>query len=98
MVELGWLAEETLDLQGQSILEEIAQVTCGKAFFPRSMAEMEDITTRIALALRRQYSLGYISANERRDGRWRKIKLRVKPPRGLPHLRAHAKEGYYAVP
>jgi hypothetical protein len=78
--------------------DTIAQVTGGKAFFPRSPAELEDITTRIALVLRRQYSLGYIPANERRDGRWRKIKVRVKPPRGLPHLTVRAKEGYYAVP
>jgi Ca-activated chloride channel family protein len=98
MVELGWSANETLDLQGQSILEEIAQATGGKAFFPRSPAELEDITTRIALVLRHQYSLGYIPANERRDGKWRRIKVRLKPPRGLPHLTVRAKEGYYAVP
>ncbi|MGH9769458.1 MAG: hypothetical protein ACREAB_18700 [Blastocatellia bacterium] len=65
---------------------------------PISSAELEDITTRIALALRRQYSLGYIPANEQRDSKWRKIKVLVKPPRGLPRLTVRAKEGYFAIP
>lgn len=86
------------DKQGQSLLEEIAQSTGGKAFFPRSAAELEDITTRIALVLRHQYSLGYVPTNEQRNGKWRKIRVRVKPPRGLPSLNVRAKEGYYAVP
>jgi hypothetical protein len=58
IVEMGGAAG-LLDMQGQAILEEIAQVTGGKAFFPRSAAELEDATTRIALELRHQYSVGY---------------------------------------
>jgi Ca-activated chloride channel family protein len=98
IVEIGGGAGSAFDLQGQSLLEEIARVTGGKAFFPRSGVELEDITTRIALELRHQYSLGYVSTNEQNDGKWRKIKVRVNPPRGIPQLSVRAKEGYYAVP
>ncbi len=98
IVEMGGGAGSTLDLQGQAILEEIAQVTGGKAFFPRSAAELEDATTRIALELRHQYSVGYIPTNLERDGKWRKINVKVNPPRGLPKLTVRAKEGYYATP
>jgi len=98
IVELGGGSGGTLDLQGQSILEEIAQTTGGKAFFPRSAAELEDATTRIALELRHQYSIGYTPTNVKRDGEWHKIKVQVKPPRGLPQLKVQHKEGYYAVP
>jgi Ca-activated chloride channel family protein len=98
IVELGGGSGSTLDLQGQSILEEIAQTTGGKAFFPRSAAELEDATTRIALELRHQYSIGYTPTNVKRDGQWHKIKVQVKPPRGLPQLKVQHKEGYYAVP
>lgn len=98
IVELGGGAGGTLDMQGQAILEEIAQVTGGKAFFPRSAAELEDATTRIALELRHQYSIGYTPTNVKRDGQWHKIKVQVKPPRGLPSLKVQHKEGYYAVP
>ena len=97
IVEMGGSAGGTLDMQGQAILEEIAQVTGGKAFFPRSAAELEDATTRIALELRHQYSIGYSPTNVKRDGQWHKIKVQVKPPRGLPTLKVQHKEGYYAV-
>jgi Ca-activated chloride channel family protein len=98
IVEMGGGSGGTLDLQGQAILEEISQVTGGKAFFPRSAAELEDATTRIALELRHQYSIGYTPTNVKRDGQWHKIKVQVKPPRGLPNLKVQHKEGYYAVP
>lgn len=97
IVELSGAAGGTLDMQGQAILEEIAQTTGGKAFFPRSAAELEDATTRIALELRHQYSIGYTPTNARRDGQWHKIKVNVKGPKGLTNLKVQHKEGYYGV-
>jgi Ca-activated chloride channel family protein len=97
IVEMGGGAGGTLDMQGQAILEEIAQTTGGKAFFPRSAAELEDATTRIALELRHQYSIGYAPTNVNRDGQWHKIKVNVKGPKGLSNLKVQHKEGYYAV-
>ncbi|HWQ33817.1 MAG TPA: VWA domain-containing protein [Blastocatellia bacterium] len=97
IVEMGGGSGNSLDMQGQAILEEISQVTGGKAFFPRSPAELEDAVTRIALELRHQYSIGYYPTNADRNGQWRKIKVSVKPPRGFPHLTVRAREGYYAV-
>jgi Ca-activated chloride channel homolog len=96
IVEMGGGAGSSLDLQGQSILEEVAQTTGGKAFFPRSGAELEDATTRIALELRHQYSIGYIPTNVKRDGLWHKLRVKVNPPKGLPNLNVRTKEGYYA--
>lgn len=98
IVEMGGGAGAPLDMQGQAILEEISQVTGGKAFFPRSAAELEDATTRIALELRHQYSIGYAPTNIKKDGQWHKIKVNVKAPKGLPSLKVQHKEGYYAVP
>jgi len=97
IVEMGGAAGGTLDMQGQAILEEIAQSTGGKAFFPKSAAELEEITTRIALELRHQYSIGYSPTNVNRDGQWHKIKVSVKPPKGWSNLRVQHKEGYYAL-
>jgi Ca-activated chloride channel family protein len=97
IVEMGGATGGTLDMQGQAILEEIAQSTGGKAFFPKSGAELEEITTRIALELRHQYSIGYSPTNVKRDGQWHKIKISVKPPKGWSNLRVLHKEGYYAL-
>jgi Ca-activated chloride channel homolog len=90
--------ERLLDLQGQSILDELASMSGGKAFFPHSSEELEDLTTRIALELRHQYSLGYVPTNNRRDGKWRKIKVRISPPSGLPSFSIRARGGYYFDP
>ncbi|HWQ36687.1 MAG TPA: VWA domain-containing protein [Blastocatellia bacterium] len=96
--EEGAAAGSVLDRQGQTILEEIAHTTGGLAFFPHSWEELEDAVTRIALVLRHQYSLGYVPLNDKRDGKWRKIKVRINPPKGLPSLIVRAREGYYATP
>jgi Ca-activated chloride channel family protein len=91
-------AGSSMGMEGQGILDELASVSGGKAFFPRSNAEMDDIFEQIALELRHQYSIGYKPLNFTNDGRWHKIKVRVTPPRGLPRLFVRSKEGYYAVP
>ncbi len=98
IVEMGGGSGGSLDMQGQGILEEVSQTTGGKAFFPRSAAELEDATTRIALELRHQYSIGYLPSNEKNDGKWRKISIKIMPPRGMPKLNVRSKEGYYATP
>jgi Ca-activated chloride channel family protein len=94
----GGDAGSSLGMEGQGILDELASVSGGKAFFPRSAAEMDDIFEQIALELRHQYSIGYKPSNFNNDGKWRKIKVKVTPPRGLPRLFVRSKEGYYAIP
>ena len=91
-------AGSALGMEGQGILDELASVSGGKAFFPRSAAEMDDIFEQIALELRHQYSIGYKPSNFTNDGKWRKVKVKVTPPRGLPRLFVRSKEGYYAIP
>ena len=89
-------AGSSLGMEGQGILDELAGVSGGKAFFPRSAAEMDDIFEQIALELRHQYSIGYKPETFVNDGKWHRVKVRVTPPRGLPRLFVRAKEGYYA--
>jgi Ca-activated chloride channel homolog len=84
------------DPGGRSIIEDLAQISGGQAFFPDSADELEDICNKIALELRNQYVLGYHSTNETKDGKWRKIRVKINPPKGLPNLSVHNKSGYYA--
>lgn len=90
-------AGSSLGMEGQGILDELANVSGGKAFFPRSAVEMDDIFEQIALELRHQYSIGYKPSNFTNDGKWHKIKVKVTPPRGLPKLFVRSKEGYFAI-
>ncbi len=81
---------------GRAVLEEMTEITGGKAYFPNSVYELEDICTKIAIELKNQYILGYSSSNMNRDGRWRKIKVRLNAPKGLPSLSVRSKLGYFA--
>jgi Ca-activated chloride channel family protein len=81
---------------GRANIEELAETTGGRSFFPNSVYELEDITTKIAVELKNQYVLGYFSTNSNTDGKWRDLRVNVEPPRGLPRLTVRARKGYYA--
>ncbi len=85
-------------MQGQAFLDELSSVTGGKSFYPNTNVELDEIFERIALELRHQYSIGYTPKNFQPDGKWHKVKVKVKPPRGLPRLTVRNREGYYATP
>lgn len=87
----------SLGMEGQAILEELSAVSGGKAFFPNTSAEMDELFERIALELRHQYSIGYRPKNFTNDGKWHKLKVKITPPRGLPRLFVRSREGYYAI-
>lgn len=90
-------AGSSLGMEGQGIMDDLAGVSGGKAFYPRSAAEMDDIFEQIALELRHQYSIGYRPPNFVSNGKWHRIKVKVAPPRGLPRLFVRSKEGYFAI-
>jgi len=87
-----------LGMQGQAFLDEITAISGGKSFYPQTDVEMDEIFERIALELRHQYSVGYTPKDFQPNGKWRKVKVKVKPPRGLPRLNVRGREGYYATP
>lgn len=84
------------ELNGPSLLTEMADMTGGRVFPVENLSELPDIATKIGMELRNQYVLGYRPSNHQRDGKWRKIKVRLRPPKGLPPLNVYAKTGYYA--
>ncbi|MBV9927067.1 MAG: VWA domain-containing protein [Acidobacteria bacterium] len=88
--------DSALGYGGRAILEELAGVSGGKAFFPSTGAEMNDTFERIALELRTQYSISYRPSAFANDGKWHKLKIKVQPPRGFPRLFVRGREGYFA--
>jgi len=81
---------------GRAMVEELSEITGGHAFFPDSVYELEDICTKIAVELKNQYVIGYHSSNGAKDGKWRKLRLKVNPPKDIQHLSVRSKQGYYA--
>ena len=79
--------------QAEYVLTALTRETGGRVFFPNSLSELDSVYDQIAEELRTQYSLGYVSSNRRRDGKWRRIVVRI-PDRS--ELQVRHKLGYYA--
>lgn len=89
----GRTAEE---LSGPGLLSELAEMTGGRHFPVDNLNELPDIAAKIGIELRNQYVLGYTSKNLNRDGKYRRVTVKLNQPRGLPPLRALHRQGYYA--
>ena len=89
----GSTAEERA---GPSLLADLTEMTGGRTFAVTSMGDMPDIASKISMELRNQYVVGYRPSNHTHDGKWRKVKVKLRPPKGLPPLTVYARNGYYA--
>jgi len=81
---------------GPLLLNDICEETGGRMFRVDDLSEMSDIAEKISTELRNQYVIGYNPRDLRKDGKWRKVKVKLNPPQGLPPLTVHARSGYYA--
>lgn len=83
--------------QGIETLKELAAVSGGKAFFPRTEGALDDTFKRIGLELHNLYTLGF-RPKAAADGKWHKIRIGVKPPPTFPRLYVRGREGFYSAP
>jgi Ca-activated chloride channel homolog len=84
------------ELAGPPLLTEIAEQTGGRQYQVENVNELPDIAAKIGIELRNQYILGYAPQNQDRDGKYRRVQVKLVQPRGLPPLRAFWRMGYYA--
>ncbi|HEX8186099.1 MAG TPA: VWA domain-containing protein [Blastocatellia bacterium] len=59
--------------------QEIAERTGGRVYPVRTLMDLSGVYRQIADDLRSQYSISYYSSNQARDGRWRAIRVEVRP-------------------
>jgi Ca-activated chloride channel family protein len=85
----------TVDRQEDKDIKRLAEDTGGRAFFTAEVIELERSFTRIAIELRSQYILSYSPSNERFDGKFRTIEVRLP---NYKNYRIRAKKGYSALP
>jgi Ca-activated chloride channel family protein len=67
-------------LRPRAVLEQLAAMTGGQVFTPRTSRDLPRIYDRILEDLASQFVIGYVSDNLRRDGKFRKIKVTAKAP------------------
>lgn len=77
-------------------LDEVTSVTGGRVFSAHDFVELSRVVTQISHELRNQYVLGYYPSNRSRDGKWRKLKVRLAGSASRSSFRLYAKKGYYA--
>ena len=93
---IGFLASRgSARLMQQSQLTEMARLTGGRAVFPGTMKELTRCHRQIAAEIQAQYVLGYVPTNAARDGKWRKVEIRLKRP-AFERLRLRTRQGYFA--
>jgi len=93
---IGFRNRTPEEMNGPSLLTELTEMTGGRAFPVENLNDLPDTAAKIGMELRNQYVLGYRPSNRARDAKWRKIKVKLRPPKGLPPLNVYAKSGYYA--
>jgi Ca-activated chloride channel family protein len=79
-------------VSGEFAMRTLAQETGARAFFPGAAAELAGVYGVIADELASQYALGYESTNLVRDGKYRRVTVRVTQP----EVRTRARMGYVA--
>jgi Ca-activated chloride channel family protein len=93
---LGYRNRSPEELAGPSLLSEVTEMTGGRVFAVEKLDYLPDIASKIGMELRNQYVLGYRPSNKAHDARWRKLKIKLRAPKGLPPLSVYSKTGYYA--
>jgi Ca-activated chloride channel homolog len=93
---LASLALTPEEVSGPRLLSEIATQTGGRAFAASVSSDLPSVAARIAIELRNQYVLGYYPRNQVKDGKYHTIEVKVAQPTGVPELKIHWRQGYYA--
>jgi Ca-activated chloride channel family protein len=82
--------------RARAILQSISETTGGQAFFPSSVKDLDQMYGKVLAEIRAQYTMGYVSTNDRADGAWRRVELRITRKDGRD-LRIRSRKGYFAA-
>ena len=93
---IGGRGRSPEEMSGPGMLTELAEQTGGRHFPIDNISELPDVAAKIGVELRSQYMIGYTPQNLNKDGKYRRVEVKLAQPRGLPPLRAYYRTGYYA--
>jgi VWFA-related protein len=92
---IGILGDEPGIKRAKRALQSLSDQTGGVAFFPRDLAEVDEISQEVARDIRNQYTLTYKPSNPRSNGGYRKVKVEARAP-GYKDLQVRTRDGYFA--
>jgi Ca-activated chloride channel homolog len=79
-------------LQSRAFLQQMADITGGQLFTPATSKDLPGIYAKILDELSAQYVIGFVSDNQQRDGKFRKLKVEVR----RDGLKVRHRTGYFA--
>lgn len=85
----------TVDRKEDKELKKLAEDTGGRAFFTSEVIELERSFSAIARELRSQYLIAYTPTNDKYDGKYRQVEIKLP---NYKNLKVRAKTGYVATP
>ena len=94
---IGYLEHQSSSVRNNARMEmmRFSELTGGQAFFPTSVKELEGMYERIQRQIAARYTLGYTSTDERTDGAWRDVDIKLKRP-DLKSAKLRTRSGYFA--
>jgi len=94
--QMGARSRTPEEISGPGLLSDVSEQTGGRHFAVENLNELPDVAAKIGIELRNQYVIGYTPKNGGRDGKYRRVSVKLVQPRGLPPLKAFFRLGYYA--
>jgi Ca-activated chloride channel family protein len=85
------------EVSGPRLLSQLAEQTGGRAFSASDPGDLPNVAVRIGIELRNQYVLAYSPNNKKKDGKYRRVEVKVNKPAGISDLKVHWRLGYYAA-
>jgi len=83
---------QSTKLQQRITIQQMAETTGGQAFFPSTVKDLDKVYEKVLAEIRAQYTVGFHSTNEKTDGAWRKMEVKVT----RKDLRVRSRQGYFA--
>jgi Ca-activated chloride channel family protein len=94
---IGYLEHQSSSVRTSARMElqRFAALTGGQAFFPTHLKDVDGMYEKIQQEIAARYNLGYTSTDERADGTWREVRIRLKRP-DLRGAKLRTRAGYFA--
>jgi VWFA-related protein len=91
------IGDKKYDGINKKVLEEVAEKTGGRAFFPKKTTDLASAFQEIEQELRSQYLIAYSSSNKQQDGKFRSMKIEVTNPALIKDkMNLRYRPGYFA--